>query len=252
MNTLERALIEKAGYGNGFENVVESTTEQVRLSSARHRAVAVVRPGPSTATWSVAFPNGPNPDELGRSFPADRTGSNQFVARAEAGLGRLLRRAAELAMALPHQAADTYAIEVAKAEADPPSTTEALRVVRQRIGQNLFRQALLDYWGGACAVTGLAMPALLRASHAKPWASCDTDQERLNAYNGLLLAVHLDALFDQGLLSFYPDGAAILSPRISPRARALYQLTPDLRLRWVAPGHQPFLEWHRRQVFGEG
>jgi len=31
-------------------------------------------------------------------------------------------------------------------------------MVRQRVGQNKFRDAMLDYWGGACAVTGVAIP----------------------------------------------------------------------------------------------
>jgi len=50
-------------------------------------------------------------------------------------------------------------------------------------------------------VTGLAMSKLLRASHIKPWAACAADAERLDVYNGLLLAPHLDALFDAGLIS---------------------------------------------------
>lgn len=40
--------------------------------------------------------------------------------------------------------------------------------------------------------------ALLRASHAKPWKD-SSDAEHLDVYNGLLLAVHLDALFDRGI-----------------------------------------------------
>ncbi len=42
---------------------------------------------------------------------------------------------------------------------------EVERLVRQRIGQNKFRDAMMDYWGGACAVTGVAIPEVLRASH---------------------------------------------------------------------------------------
>ena len=55
-------------------------------------------------------------------------------------------------------------------------------MVRQRVGQNKFRDAMLDYWGGACAVTGVAIPEVLRASHAKPWAECGTDAERLDVF----------------------------------------------------------------------
>jgi len=60
---------------------------------------------------------------------------------------------------------------------------------------------LLDLWEGRCAVTGLAVPELLRASHIKPWADCETDAERLDVYNGFLLAPHLDAAFDLGFIT---------------------------------------------------
>ncbi len=44
MNPLERSLIEKAGYANGWENVRESTPEHVVMFSARHKAEAEQRP----------------------------------------------------------------------------------------------------------------------------------------------------------------------------------------------------------------
>ena len=66
-------------------------------------------------------------------------------------------------------------------------TTEAERSVIQRIGQNVFRDALMDYWGGRCPLTGISEPALLRASHIVPWSDCD-DAQRLDVHNGLLLS----------------------------------------------------------------
>lgn len=97
--------------------------------------------------------------------------SARHRAEGTAALGRLLRRAAELAMSLPNYAADRYAEKLAELDADPQVTEGALRHVRERIGQGLFRAALLEFWGGACSVTGFDNPELLRASHAKPWAS---------------------------------------------------------------------------------
>src|SRR5690606_14202034 len=132
---------------------------------------------------------------------------------------RLLRRAAELAMSLPNQAADSYAAEVAKIETSPPSATETLALVKQRIGQDLFRKALMEYWEGKCAVTGIAVPELLRASHAKPWADCASDDERLNVYNGFLICAHLDALFDRGLMTFDNTGIAVFSVLIDEATR---------------------------------
>ena len=48
------------------------------------------------------------------------------------------------------------------------------------------------------------MPELLRAFHIWSWALCDTDEQRLDVFNGLLLSPNLDALFDGGWLTFMP------------------------------------------------
>lgn len=252
MDSLERALIEKAGYGNGFENVRESTPEQVRLFSARHPAGVQILTGTAGAPgWRVVFdPPGAWNGELSRTFPDWVHTLGQFAVADEIGLCRLLRRAAELASALPNQTALQFA--EATQGAKPLDATESLGVVKLRIGQNLFREALLHYWGGACAVTGVAVPELLRASHAKPWAECVSDAERLDVFNGLLLCAHLDALFDRGLLCFDAHGQGLLSDRIDPRTRELLGLREGLRLRWIAREHHPFLLWHRSKVFGAG
>jgi hypothetical protein len=47
----------------------------------------------------------------------------------------------------------------------------------------VFRGALMDHWGGCCAVTGCAEPLLSRARRIKAWALCETGAERLDAYN---------------------------------------------------------------------
>jgi putative restriction endonuclease len=246
MNTLERTLIEKAGYAHGWENVRESTPERVVMYSARHKAEAHVTPTDKAMIWQVTFPKGPPTAELARSLPQQHTGGDTFQATDEASLGRLLRRAAELAMSLPNQAAEIYAAELAEMEKSPPQATEALAMVKQRRGQELYRNALLDYWNGSCAVTGLNVPQLLRASHAKPWSECVTDLERLNVFNGFLLCVQLDALFDIGWISFSSaTGDVMWSDKVTPGVRALLGLGKGLRLRWVAAEHAPFLAWHR-------
>jgi len=251
MNPLERSLIEKAGYANGWENVREGTTDRVVMFSARHKAEAVISPtDDGSGAWRVDFPLGPAAGELDRSYSHLRLDGG-YLTSGESELGRLLRRAAELAMALPSHAADEYAAEIAKIEAEPPSATEALRLTKQRVGQNLFRQALMDYWGGACAVTGLHLPELLRASHAKAWADCTTDAERLDVFNGFLLSAQLDALFDSGLIAFDDQGLLLPAAKLTTVHRLLLGLTddPPLRLRWISPAHLPYLAWHRAHVF---
>ena len=123
-----------------------------------------------------------------------------------------------------------------------PTSTEAERVAKQRVGQDIFRASLEDYWGGCCPITGISDRALLRASHTKPWADCETDEERLDVYNGFLLAPHLDAAFDAALMTFDEEGKVILSPKLSDRATALLKLGVDsIRL---AEGHKPYLAHH--------
>ncbi|MCX6847588.1 MAG: HNH endonuclease [Verrucomicrobia bacterium] len=249
MNSLERTLIEKAGYAHGWENVRESTVERVIMFSARHKAEAHVTPNETNLVWLVEFPKGPPTAELVRSLPSLHQGGNTFQAGGEASLGCLLRRAAELAMSLPNQAAEQYAVEIAKLGANPPSTTEVLALVKQRRGQELFRKAQMDYWGGACAITGIDVPELLRASHAKPWARCETDQERLNAFNGFLLCSHIDALFDCGLMTFDELGTAVFSPRLDIEILTRLAINQPIKLRWLTAEHSPFLAWHRENLF---
>jgi hypothetical protein len=55
-----------------------------------------------------------------------------------------------------------------------PQTTEAERLVVQRIGQDIFRAAQMDYWGARCRITGITDPALLRASHIVPGLNATT------------------------------------------------------------------------------
>ncbi|MCC8536622.1 HNH endonuclease [Xanthomonas codiaei] len=126
--------------------------------------------------------------------------------------------------------------------------TERTSEVRQRIGQDVFREALLELWEGRCALSGSELPvSLLRASHAKPWSLAD-DSERLDPFNGLLLAVHYDALFDQGLITFDDEGGLLISHLLSSETRKVMHLDGVTRLRFVLPGHRGYLSFHRLRV----
>jgi predicted restriction endonuclease len=87
--------------------------------------------------------------------------------------------------------------------------------VVQRIGQDVFRDALMDYWGGRCQLTGITDAALLRALHIVPWAEC-SDEQRLDVHNGLLLSALWDAAFDKGLVSFADNGTPLPWPASEP------------------------------------
>jgi hypothetical protein len=88
--------------------------------------------------------------------------------------------------------------------------TEKTALVKQRRGQDYFRNAVVNNFGGRCGVTQLAVRELLVASHILPW-SCHP-AERLNVRNGLCLSRLHDAAFDQGLIAFDEELRLLLSP----------------------------------------
>jgi putative restriction endonuclease len=98
-------------------------------------------------------------------------------------------------------------------------------------------------------MTGIAHPRLLRASHMKPWADCGTDAERLDVYNGLLLAAHLDAAFDAGLITFEMDGLLTTSPALARDDIERLRLPTLPPLQGLRPKHEPYLRYHRDNVF---
>ncbi|MCE7916651.1 MAG: HNH endonuclease [Nitrosomonas sp. PRO5] len=251
MNPLQRTLIEKTGNDNGFEHVLVSDVSAVTLVSARHANRALVEL--ESGTYHVRFQTYSQSllPELQRSFPETTVNCGEFRIATEADLAALLRRAASLSRALPSQAANDYQQAVAAELASLPASiagTEVERLVRQRVGQDKFRDAMLDYWGGACAVTGVAIPEVLRASHAKPWAECATDAERLDVFNGFLLSANLDALFDRFLISFDEQGKLVIAPALAGLDLQPLGISPGLKLRWVNELHQPYLALHRSQL----
>jgi HNH endonuclease len=125
-----------------------------------------------------------------------------------------------------------------------PQTTEVERLVVQRVGEDIFRAALMDYWGARCPITGIADPALLRASHIVPWAECD-DAHRLDVNNGLLLSALWDAAFDTDLISFTNDGTVLTIAELSAAARTALGVERLPRLPNLRDAHRANLATHR-------
>ncbi|MFJ3462029.1 HNH endonuclease [Achromobacter spanius] len=124
---------------------------------------------------------------------------------------------------------------------DKATTREAL--IQARLGQGAYREAILDAWGGACAVTGCKNKAVLTASHAMAWAQSN-DKQRLDPCNGLPLIANLDRLFDRHLISFEPDtGGMLLSKTLSHEDRALLGIPAPLRMK-PSPAQAAYLNHH--------
>ncbi|MBZ5488447.1 HNH endonuclease [Halomonas aquamarina] len=121
--------------------------------------------------------------------------------------------------------------------------TEKESLIKSRLGQGIFRQQLLNMWGG-CSVTGCEVKELLVASHIVPW--CISEANRLNPYNGLLLLAHLDKAFESGLISFNSSGVIMISPKL--KNHQSIGICSEMRIK-LKPEHEEFLEYHRTNVY---
>ncbi len=158
-------------------------------------------------------------------------------------------QAYRLSLSLPTLPLELFQAELERHGVDDTlGTTDGRAEIRIRIGQPIFRRALMDYWNGACPLTGIADPELLRASHIVPWADCTSDAQRLDVHNGLLLSSLWDAAFDTGLISFSDEGRAIASPRLSDVAAEKLGISAVMPL-MLTPEHRANLAWHRARVW---
>jgi hypothetical protein len=237
-----RTEAQKAAWDNGFR--IERGVEGGWLRYASTTA-------PGTLWLARASPNGPwllsidhagVAAELGAPVAAPLHGPGlatlvfETLSQLHASLGRVYK----LAISLPDAPLTRFRVKTAGL----PRNTEAERLVVERIGQDVFRDALLAYWGGRCPLTGIAEPALLRASHIVPWAECG-DEQRLDVHNGLLLSALWDAAFDAGLVSFGDNGITLVSPRLSEAARKILAVDTTRPLPNLRDAHHANLARHR-------
>ena len=238
-----RTEAQKAAWDNGFrlERGVESGG-WLRYASHTARGeiwIAGVSPhGP----WLLSIDHPGIAAELAtlQSSPLAGPGLATFGFDTLTALHAALGRVYKLGVSLPDAPLSRFRAQTAGLR----QTTEVERLVVQRIGQDIFRVALMDYWGARCPITGINDPALLRASHIVPWAECD-DAQRLDVHNGLLLSSLWDAAFDTGLVSFKDDGTVLASSELSAAARTALGIERAPRLLNLQDAHCANLDSHR-------
>jgi hypothetical protein len=179
---------------------------------------------------------------VGDVGPAIRLYADFLELTAETGATSLLHAAGTLQDALDAGQQIDRA-ETIRAEIEILKT-EAQAIVDVRRGQQRFRRALDRYWNGCCVLTNIGRSELLRASHIKPW-SVSSDAERIDPFNGLLLAVHVDALFDRALISFGEAGQILVSSRLSDRERTVFGIPLPRQTIRLTPAHQGYMRHHR-------
>ena len=120
---------------------------------------------------------------------------------------------------------------------------ERHQLVKSRRGQGVFRDNV-ESREPKCRVTGVSNPNYLRASHIKPWRKSN-DTEKIDGDNGLMLAPHVDFLFDKGFISFEDDGTLIVSELIEDAALESWGIPSEMNVGSFTPEQSIFLKFHR-------
>lgn len=238
---------EKAAWDNGYRLKRDIEGGWLHYASTTAPGSIWIAGASERGPWLLSVDHSGVAAEIGALLPSSTPGPGlaTYVLASLAELHAALDRVYKLAVSLPEAPLDRFKAKTANL----PRMTEAERMVVQRIGQDVFRDALMDYWDGRCPMTGITEPGLLRASHIVPWADC-TDAQRLDVYNGLLLSALWDAAFDGGLISFADDGTVLASPQLSESARTALRISSAPRLAGLRKPHWINLALHRgRNVF---
>jgi hypothetical protein len=238
-----REECQKAASQNGFRRILGEEAGWAAFGSTTVRGTIYLASSGPHGPWFLALDHEGVISELGLpTLDLQGPGRARFTLDHLADLYAVLSRTYALSASLPDAPLRIFQNRTNGL----PLTTEAERLVVQRIGQDVFRSGLLDYWQGRCPLTGITDQPLLRASHIIPWTICGSDAERLDVHNGLLLSALWDAAFDRGLVTFENDGRPTFSSSLSESGRDA--------LAWNGPiiltdNHRERLSWHRANAF---
>ncbi len=149
----------------------------------------------------------------------------------------------------PSESAVESALEALIGRTDVEET-EKRQLVNARRGQGLFRNnvCLNEH---ECRLTGVTQLHHLRASHIKPWKD-SSNEEKLHGCNGLLLAPHVDHLFDRGFISFDGNGDLVVSDSTEPEVLKAWSIAIPRNVGSFNSEQQHFLEYPRERVLFTG
>ena len=130
----------------------------------------------------------------------------------------------------------------------------AIRQVKTRVNQSVFRQMVLANYSAKCAITGIDIPELLLASHIMPWSI--NEEHRLNPENGICLSALYDKAYDKGIIGITPNYEVIFSTSLkSKKETSFYKnnFAPIENLKISEPlkylPKKEFLEFHLDTIF---
>ncbi|WP_020606400.1 HNH endonuclease [Spirosoma spitsbergense] len=145
-------------------------------------------------------------------------------------------------------------IEFEESEWQSKNGKDVMRTVKTRIGQGFFRSAVLTNFDSRCAISGINIPEMLRASHIVPWAK--DEKARVNPENGLCLSALYDAAFDKGFIGVNTNYRIILAEKMKKKKKEFFYHEHFGKLDGIEirpPSkffpRKDFLEYHLDEIF---
>lgn len=136
----------------------------------------------------------------------------------------------------------------------PQGPTEVERVVRARRVQSFFRASVLASYEFRCALSDIAIPELLNASHIIPWKA--DHERRADPRNGIALNTLYDRAFDRGFITFDESSRMVVSSRLKEgrlselqRATFLEMEGKKLRQPYRFGPDPAAMAYHRNELF---
>lgn len=98
-----------------------------------------------------------------------------------------------------------------------PQGKEREVIVRQRVNQQFFREAVLTAYLNQCCITGITNTSLLDACHISGWS--DDEKNRTNPKNGLCMNPLFHRAYDKYLIAVTPDYTILVSDKMLDAAK---------------------------------
>lgn len=125
---------------------------------------------------------------------------------------------------------------------------ETRALSKARKGQGKYRENLLKNCP-FCPITMASDDRVLIASHIKPWAKSNSD-EQIDPMNGFMFTPTFDYLFDRGFMSFTEDKKTKLSPFLSKMTYSKLGISDNKLIKTLPlQGREEYLEYHRSNIF---
>lgn len=224
------------------------------LEKARVYRELAAQHGRTSKAWEYRMQNISHVlDQAGKPWLPGLLPASKVGAKVEPKLAKFLGLSGETLTSVSGPTRGLLEQEAKAAEASGSFTPmdevderrRVLAAIVRRRGQAAFRKALLDAYGGRCAMTGCNVVDALEAAHIRPYSG----QSSSVVSNGLPLRADVHTLFDLYLIAVDPSSFRIyLAPALRSSSYGDLegkQLGTPVSANLIAS--EDSLSWHRSQ-----